>query len=464
MATPAESPPVRAGYRGLLALARALDRPLVPHQRTIARAAFGAERECVAVVPRGNAKTSTAAMVALHHLLTVPDASVSLGAATRELAAIAYSVMRTLAEHPFLDGRIEARAVASARGALRVPGGGVLRVLSGRGERAVGQTDSLMVLDEAWNLRDGGLLDAFQTALIKRADARLLVISTPATSLDSPLGAMRARALAGEVAQRGSHIDAHAPGLRWLDWGLPENASLDDLAAITRANPAPWITRELLAEQRERVAPWAWATMHAGRWGVGEAAWLPAGAWTACRQDGLHVEAGEQVALGIDVGGGRAESAVVAVTDDLRVAAVEVLQGDGAVLEVTDAVRRLAARYAVREVAFDPWRWQGEALRLEAEGIGPDGHLPAVARPHGPRVGGPARRDRRGATAPPRPPRPRPPRRQRRGQGHRPRLAPRAIRPRPERRRRHRARHGRRARLAAGARRGTRRVALSSPA
>lgn len=80
---------------------------------------------------------------------------------------------------------------------------------------------------------------------------------------------------------------------------------------------------------------------------------------------------GEPVVLGVDVGGGRAETAVVAVTDDLRVAAVEVFQGDGAVLEVTDAVRRLAARFAVREVAFDPWRWQGEALRLEAEGIGP---------------------------------------------------------------------------------------------
>jgi len=37
----------------------------------------------------------------------------------------------------------------------------------------------------------------------------------------------------------------------------------------------------------------------------------------------------------------------------------------------TDAVRRLAQRFAVREVAFDPWRWKSEALRLEADGIGP---------------------------------------------------------------------------------------------
>lgn len=111
--------------------------------------------------------------------------------------------------------------------------------------------------------------------------------------------------------------------------------------------------------------------MHAGRWGVGEAAWLPPGAWTACRDRDLAVDDGEVVVLGVDVGGGRAETAVVAVTDDLRVAAVDVFQGDAAVLDATDAVRRLAARFTVREVAYDPWRFRGEALRLEADGIGP---------------------------------------------------------------------------------------------
>ena len=361
----------RPGYRGLLTLARTLDIDLAPFQRRIARAAFGVERELVVVVPRGNAKTTTAALLALHHLLTVQDASISLGAASRELAAIAHARIAAFCEHPALADRVEVRSITPARPALRVPGGGVLRVLGGRGERAHGQTDSLMVLDEAWSLRDGGLLEAFETALVKRPDARLVVISTPAPSFDTPLGAMRARALAGEVARRGAYIDAHAPGLRWLEWGLPEDRGLDDLRAVKQANPAPWITAAALREQRERVTAQAWATLHAGRWGVGEAAWLPPGAWTACRDPDLRVADGEPVVLGVDVGGGRAETAVVAVTDDLQVAAVDVFQGDGAVLEATEAVRGLARRFAVREVAFDPWRFQGEALRLEADGVGP---------------------------------------------------------------------------------------------
>lgn len=71
-----------------------------------------------------------------------------------------------------------------------------------------------------------------------------------------------------------------------------------------------------------------------------------------------------------------AASAVVAVTRDLRVAAVEVFNGNDSVLDATDAVRRLAQRFTVTEVAFDPWRFKSEALRLEAEGLGPFAEFP----------------------------------------------------------------------------------------
>jgi phage terminase large subunit-like protein len=98
--------------------------------------------------------------------------------------------------------------------------------------------------------------------------------------------------------------------------------------------------------------------------------WLPVGAWRAC-QDDYVVDDGAEVVLGVDIGGSRAVSAVVAVTSDLRVAAVEVFDGNDSVLRGTDAVRELAGRFSVREVAYDPWRFKSEALRLEADGIGP---------------------------------------------------------------------------------------------
>ena len=44
------------------------------------------EREVYAVLPRGNLKTSLAAKIGLHHLLTVPNASVTIGAASKDQA------------------------------------------------------------------------------------------------------------------------------------------------------------------------------------------------------------------------------------------------------------------------------------------------------------------------------------------------------------------------------------------
>ena len=196
---------------------------------------------------------------------------------------------------------------------------------------------------------DAVLAGAAQTTLVKRADARLLVISTAAPTLDSPLGRPRVRALAGDATRRGAFLDAHAPGIRWLEWSVPDDAQLT-VAEVAKANPAPWITSAMLTEQHARVSPFAWATFHACRFGVGAARWLPPGASSACRA-AYDVEPGETVVLGVDVGGSRAASAVVAVTHDLRVAAVKVFQGHDSVLAVTDAVRMLASTFTVREVA-----------------------------------------------------------------------------------------------------------------
>lgn len=52
--------------------------------RRIARAYFGTAREICVVLPRGNATTTMAALIALHHLLTVRGASVVVGASSRD--------------------------------------------------------------------------------------------------------------------------------------------------------------------------------------------------------------------------------------------------------------------------------------------------------------------------------------------------------------------------------------------
>ncbi len=69
---------------------------------------------------------------------------------------------------------------------------------------------------------------------------------------------------------------------------------------------------------------------------------------------------------GVDIGGERSATALVWVTEDLRVGC-KTWQGNDAVMHVAPALRELADRYVVRAVNYDAWRFQSEALQLQAE-------------------------------------------------------------------------------------------------
>jgi phage terminase large subunit-like protein len=202
---------------------------------------------------------------------------------------------------------------------------------------------------------------------VKRRDAKLFAISTPAAQLDSPLGRLRARAMAQPTAKRTGPVVEARGEIAWLEWSIPDDAELDDFRAVAAANPAPWITADDLREQYARVPPSAFAQFHAGRWGVGEGSWIPPGAWQACIGTPTFTD-GEDVWIGVDVGGERSASAVVWVSPTLHVGCA-IYHGDSGVLECVDHVRGLAARYKVRELVYDPWRFGQAAQELEREGM-----------------------------------------------------------------------------------------------
>jgi phage terminase large subunit-like protein len=362
----AETARIRSGYRGYLAFCALIGADLAPFEKAIARAVFAEEREIVAVLPRGSAKSTNAARLAVHHVLSHPRPSVYVGAGSRDQARIIGRMVERIARHPALaDSGLQIRH-DELRTGLRET---VLQVVPSEGGRAHGwERPTLMIGDEVWmwQEREPTLLGAMQTSLVKNPEAKLVVISTSASGLDSQLGRLRTRALALPVIERkGARLDCRGNGLRWLEWSLPEDESPDDPAAVKRCNPAPWVTKAALQLQRARVTEVEFLQFHCCRWGVGEGAWLPPGAWAACRGD---CEAyGEDVWLGVDIGGSRAASAVIGVTQDLQVAEIHVLQGDDAVLRATGIVEEIAERRRIVECAYDPWRFQGEALRLERE-------------------------------------------------------------------------------------------------
>jgi phage terminase large subunit-like protein len=140
---------------------------------------------------------------------------------------------------------------------------------------------------------------------------------------------------------------------------------------VEAANPAPWISLDMLREQRHRVTELDWLAFHANRSLVSSARWLPAGAWTACRQV-YEIDPSEPLVLGVDVGGSRSATAVVGCVarDDGRVdvATVEIWQGTDAVLKASAYIESLVALgRPIREIVFDPMRFSSEALRLERD-------------------------------------------------------------------------------------------------
>ena len=353
------------GYRGFLRLAEAVGLDLEPFQRKIARAYFDGERELLVMLPRGNGKTTLVAAIALHHLLTHPEPAVYAGAASVAQARILFEAARDLSRK--LDDADEQVVVRSLE-LRRADGGGVLRMVPADGPRTHGLTPTLAIVDELWAHRDGALYESMRSALVKRQDARLVVISTADVGEDRPLSKLRARALAlPEVERHGALVTCRGPQLRALLWEVADETTADDLGAIAAVNPASWINRAALTEQRDSLPEGAFLRFHANARVQQEGAWLPPGAWQACIGEPTFDE-GEAIWVALDVGGTESATALVWVSGAGQVGCW-IAYGDDAILGAVEEVRDLRARFRIEEFSFDPWRARQAALELEREGV-----------------------------------------------------------------------------------------------
>jgi phage terminase large subunit-like protein len=343
---------------------------LEPFQKLIANAAAGPEREFVGLLPRGNGKSTLLAAIGVHHLLSVENAAVYVAASSREQARIIFEIaagfVRTL-DHPNLIVRHHELRYCENPEIPKVFSRH-MRVLAADAPRLHGLTPSLCLVDELHAHASDEVYIALSTAAIKRPGSKLLIISTAGSGPDTPLGRLRARALAApDVRRTGACTDARGPDIRMLEWAVPDDADIDDMRNVKKANPASWLTLEALRQQAASLPPLAFARYHANQWVGPEGAWLPPGAWQACvGQPALT--AGEDVWVGCDVGGERSASAVVWINEHLQVGC-EIYHGDQGVIDCIDKIRELAGEFNLRELLFDPWRLTQGAQELEAEGI-----------------------------------------------------------------------------------------------
>lgn len=338
---------------------------LEPFQKRIVRALRGPERELLVLLPRGGGKTTLLALVALHHLLTEDRPAVYCGASSSAQASILFDAAAGFAAVPIYADHFEVRAGKIRR----ADGAGGLAVLPSNGPRTHGLTPSLAVVDELHAHRDDQLYVSLRTAMAKRPDARMVTISTLGEAGDTPLNRLRERALsAPEVHRRGPVVEAWGAGLRLLEWSIPEDADLDDLGWAERVNPASWVTRDLLAEQRAAVPDGAWSAFHMNRAAAPESSWLPPGAWNAATGE-PELLPNERIYLGADIGGAESTSALAAVSERGH-AEVFIYEGETGVERVVEQALELHRAHAVVEIAGDPWRFSGmPALTLQRAGM-----------------------------------------------------------------------------------------------
>lgn len=353
-------------------------------------------REALVLIPKGQAKTTLMAALAVYHLLVVPNAQCFVGAADKIQAGELYrAAAHFIQSEPELDAR--AKVLGGTLEIRSRTDQGFIRVLasddSKQGGKRQGFNPTLALLDELHAHENDNLYTDMRSGLFKR-NGLLVTITTAGWDMESALGALRTRFLtAGNVKpglvatddgytierEDGRLTIAHMPSGRsvMLEWACAEDDDLEDMAVVKLANPASWVTIESLEDAKESLTPWNFWRYRCNRWTLGFESWLPVGSWDALAESGLELDADLPLAAAIDMARYRDCAALVAVQprgDEPATVKAWIWRPGGQddpvpYSVVTDQIRWLHEHFTLTGCAFDPKYFDQAAEELSEEGI-----------------------------------------------------------------------------------------------
>lgn len=288
---------------------------LYPEQRTMLGDYFDGARETLILISKKNGKSSLLAALALWHLVTTTDAACYIGASSRDQATILYEqacgyVRRSPILGQYVNVKRGYRELRSASDA------GHIRVLAADADTADGVIPTLGLVDELHRQKSSDLYGVFRDGLGAR-NGQMITISTAGDDEDSPLGRLRAEALAREGLERtGVYRHVRDAGFALHEWALEIGEDQDDLNLVKQANPAPWQTLETLRERHDSpsMTPWQWARFACGVWGVGDEPYFDIDVWNELAADGDEIKPGRLITLGFD-GARRHDATAIVATD-----------------------------------------------------------------------------------------------------------------------------------------------------
>jgi phage terminase large subunit-like protein len=350
-----------------------------------------------AVLPRKQGKTTMLASYAIWHCLEHEGSPEILLAASsdRQAGRLFDSVSAFIRRSDFLRSQFHVRDYAGE--IARVDGGGKILRLSSDPERLHGYNPSLVIVDElhAWQApRLRRAWAALTTAGGARKSAQVFTITTAGethTRETSILGRLiDGNERQSELEKRDALTVSRNFAGRTLVWKY-EAKTTDpfDTKAIKAANPASWITEEYLAKQaaNPELSPDEFLQLHACVWSSGSRrAWIPRGQWQALEVPDLVIPEGAELFVGIDAALNDDCTAVAwswRIPDSERigikchvigarrgVACHELVAERSMDPRIAiEVVQDLAKNHTIREIAYDPNRFELAARILDEDGF-----------------------------------------------------------------------------------------------
>ncbi len=366
-------------------------------QRLILREIFATGRvELLVLIPKGHAKTTLMAALAVFHLLVTRNANVYIGAADKGQA----DEMYRFAAH-FIESEPDLSALAKVlHGTRRIVSRrdqGFILVLasddSQQGGKKQGFNPTLAFLDELHAHENDNLYTDMRSGLFKRHGI-LVTITTAGWDLDGVLGKLRAGFLGctdirrGLVATAAGDVKRDAAGRltfarkptgnsAMLEWALTADDDPDDLAVVKLANPATWVTLAGLVDAKESLTPWTFRRYRCNLWTLGFESWLPVDAWDLLAFPAVTLDPSLPTFAAIDAARYRDCAALVAVQprQGLPWLVKAWIRRSGGVDDpisygdMKQDIRDLDAVTVLVAVGFDPKYFDQSAEELGDEGI-----------------------------------------------------------------------------------------------
>lgn len=302
-------------------------------QRLILRTIFTTGRvELLVLIPKGHAKTTLMAALAIFHLLITHNANVYIGAADKVQADEMYRFAAHFAEsEPELAARLKVlRGTREIRSRVDQ---GFIRVLasddSKQGGKRQGFNPTLALIDELHAHENDNLYIDMRSGLFKRKGL-LVTITTAGWDTEGVLGKLRQSFLDMPEAQRGliattdGRVRKHKDGRltiatkpsgnsAMLEWAIRDDDDADDMSTVKLANPASWVTIASLEDAKESLTPWTFLRYRCNRWTLTFESWLPEGCLDLIYEPGLTLVPGLPSFGAIDMGRYRDSAAFTVV-------------------------------------------------------------------------------------------------------------------------------------------------------